>query len=441
MLRFPSAARQVQVTSAVARCRSRTWPPARPRTAFIALALLTALAAAPAGTLAIKGPPTPAPTPPPWTGTLTPELSAALTKRLGELRFAYGIPGIEATMIFPDGRSWRAHAGFQDLAARVPVRNATPFPVASITKTFVAALIIELSQEGRFGLDDQLVAYLPGAAVDPRVTIRQLLSHTSGVYDFFSNARIDVAILGCRSCAWTRARSLAYVKEQLFAPGTAWSYSNTNYVLLGQLAEAVTGESYATLLRRRFFEPLHLISTYVQGKEPAPYPIVHSYRFTSLARSARPIPLWDGTGVSPFRSVTTAADAAGDVASSARDLAVWARGLYGGSVLGPGGTSAMLQVGGSVLLGSAVPYGLGVEQFTMGGRLAYGHNGRLLGARAAIRYLTVEGISLAVVLNTDRGNATAIVDALAAVVLPRTVPPAPSPSPTPSLEAVPVALN
>ncbi len=441
MLRLPPAAQQVLLTPTAPRRDRRTWGPARAQKAFVALALLSAVASAPASALATRAAAPPTPTPPPWTGTLTPELSAALTKRLGELRVAYGIPGIEATMIFPDGRSWRAHAGFQDYAARIPVRNATPFPVASVTKTFVAALIIGLAQEGRFGLDDLLVAYLPAAAVDPRITIRQLLSHTSGVYDFFSNVRIDGAILGCRTCAWTRARSLAYVKEPLFEPGTAWSYSNTNYVLLGQLAEAVTGEDYATLLRRRFFEPLHLISTFVQGKEAAPYPIVHSYRFTSAFRSAKPTPLWDGTGISPFRSLTTAANAAGDVASSARDLAVWARALYGGSVLGPAGTGAMLDVSGSVLLRSPVAYGLGAEQFTMDGRLAYGHNGRLLGARAAIRYLTVEGISLAVVLNTDRGNATAIVNALAAVVLPPPVPPSPSPTPTPSLEAAQVAVN
>ncbi len=374
--------------------------------------------------------PTPTSTPPPATGTLTPELSAALTKRLGELRSRYAIPGIEATIIFADGRSWRAHSGFQDYAARIPVQNATPFPVASVTKTFIAALVVELAQEGRFGLDDPLVRYLPAAGVNPAVTIRELLDHTSGIADFFSSAKIDDAILGCRTCLWTPAKSLSFVGKQLFAPGTRWSYSNTNYVLLGQLVEAVTGDTYANLLRTRFFTPLGLISTFVQGKEAAPYPVVHSYRFSTSSRSERPTALWDGTGVSPFRSLATAAGSAGDIASSARDLALWARALYGGRVLGNDGSKAMLDFNATMLVRSSVPYGLGVEQFTVAGRVAYGHGGRLLGARSAIRYLPAEGMSIAVVINTDRGNPATIVNELAAVALPPLVAPTPSPTPT-----------
>jgi len=370
--------------------------------------------------------PTPTPSRPPATGTLTPELSAALTKRLGELRVFYAIPGIEATIVFADGRSWRAHSGFQDYSARTPVQNATPFPVASVTKTFMAALVVQLAQEGRFGLDDRLVRYLPGANVNPAVTVRQLLDHTSGIADFFSNSEIDTAILDCRTCVWTPAKSLSYVGKQLFAPGTRWSYSNTNYLLLGQLVEAVTGDTCVDLLRTRFFTPLGLISTFVQGKEPAPYPVVHSYRFWTSSRSEKPTGLWDGTGVSPFRSLATAAGSAGDIASSARDLAVWARALYAGGVLGAAGSKAMLDFDATMLLRASIPYGLGVERFTVAGRVAFGHGGRLLGARSAMRYLPAEGMSIAVVINTDRGNPAAIANALAEIALPPVVPSTPS---------------
>jgi D-alanyl-D-alanine carboxypeptidase len=359
-------------------------------------------------------------------------MAVALTKRLGQLRTQFGVPGVEATIIFADGRSWRAHSGFQNYGARTAVQNTTPFPVASVTKTFIAALVVQLAQEGRFDLDDTLLAHLPGARVDARVTIRELLDHTSGIYDFFSNSTIDDAILNCPSCAWTPARALSFVKKQLFAPGTGWSYSNTNYVLLGQLIEAVTGQSYASLLRTRFFEPLGLISTFVEGQEEAPYPIVHSYKFSTPYRSETPTALWDGTGVSPFRSLVTAAGSAGDVASSARDLAIWARALYGGRVLGTDGSKAMLDFGGTMLLRAPVPYGLGVEQFTIAGRIAYGHGGRLLGARSAIRYLPADGMSIAVVINTDRGDPAAILNALAGVALPPLVAPTPSPTPTPT---------
>jgi D-alanyl-D-alanine carboxypeptidase len=383
----------------------------------------------------------PTPTAVPSTGpvVLTPALSTALTKRLGELRSQLAVPGVQATIIFADGRSWRAHAGFQDYARRIPVQNQTPFPVASVTKTFIATLTVQLAQEGRFGLDDSVLTYLPRSGVDKRVTIRELLDHTSGIYDFFSNSRIDSAILGCRTCVWTPSKSLSFVKKPLFAPGTRWSYSNTNYVLLGQLIEAVTGQRYADLLRTRFFEPLGLISTFVQGQEPAPYPIVHSYRFYTSKKSEKPTSLWDGTGVGPFRSLATAAGAAGNIASSARDLALWARALYGGKVLDSVGSKAMLDVSGSLLLRSSIPYGLGVEQFTVAGRTAYGHGGRLMGARSAIRYLPSEGISIAVVINTDRGDPAAIANALATVALPPlpVVTPTPSPTLAPTLSPAP----
>jgi D-alanyl-D-alanine carboxypeptidase len=201
-------------------------------------------------------------------------------------------------------------------------------------------------------------------------------------------------------------------------------------VLLGQLVEAVTGDTYANLLQARFFGPLGLISTFVEGKQTAPYPVVHSYRFFTSRKSETPTGLWDGTGVGPFRSLATAAGAAGDIASSARDLAVWARALYGGKVLGVDGSKAMLDFGGSLLLRSSIPYGLGVEQFTVAGRTAYGHGGRLMGARSAIRYLPAEGMSIAVVINTDRGDPAVIANALATLALPPIVPPVTVPSPT-----------
>ena len=369
-------------------------------------------------------PPSAQPTPVPIPG-------AALTARLAELRRTYGIPGVEATIIFGDGRSWRAHAGFRDYEDRIPLANRTPLAIASVSKTFLAALVIQLADEGRFGLDDPVARWLPAANVDPGATIRELLDHTSGVYDFFSNTSIDKALLSCPSCAWTPSRALSYVKNPYFLPGGGWHYSNTGYVLLGELVEQVTGTAYPTLLRQRFFDRLGLVSTYVQGAEPARFPVSHNYRFLTASLGEAPTPLWDGTGIAPFRAVTTAGWSAGAIASSARDLALWARFLYSGALLGPAGLAEMLDFTPSLPYRAEAPYGLGVQQYTIGGRIAYGHSGRLLGARSAVRYLPGEGISIAVVENTDRGDPAAIAEALLAVVLPPLPVPGPQPSPDP----------
>jgi D-alanyl-D-alanine carboxypeptidase len=366
------------------------------------------------------------------------DLSAALTAALAKLRQKAGIPGISATILWPDGRSWTAVSGFASVSSGVRVTRTTPFPVASVSKTFLAVLVVQLSQEGRFGLDDPLVTWLPAAAVNPTVTIRELLDHTSGIYDFFNNPKIDKALLGCRGCPWTPAKALSYVKKAYFPPGTNWAYSNTNYVLLGQLVEAVTGQTYVTLLRQRFFDPLGLTSTYVQGAEPARgTTIVHSYRFFTTSVKEKPTSLWDGTGISPFRSVVTAAGSAGAVASTSWDLAHWAQALYSGQLLAPPAFSQMLDFAPALATRSAVPYGLGVQEYTISGRTAYGHGGRLLGARSAIRYLPSAGISIAIVMNTDRGDPAAIAKSLLDIVLPPLPPPPPSPSPTPTFSLLP----
>ncbi|HTC85613.1 MAG TPA: serine hydrolase, partial [Candidatus Acidoferrum sp.] len=112
--------------------------------------------------------------------------------------------------------------------------------------------------------------------------------------------------------------------------------------------------------------------------------------------------LSDGSGINPFTSVVTAAGYAGAVASSSRDLAIWARALYAGSLLDPGTQAAMLDVSKSLSVGSKVPYGLGVMDVVLGGRMTVGHDGRLIGARATIRYLPDSGFTVAVTTNQDR---------------------------------------
>lgn len=368
--------------------------------------------------------------------------STELTKALGALRAKYAIPGVSATIIWPDGRSWTATSGFADLYGRVRLTRSTAFAVASVTKTFVSALILQLAQEGRLGLDDPVIAWLPDASVPPAVTVRQLLDHTSGLYDFFSNSAIDAPLRKTPTAAWTTAKTLSYVKAPYFEPGTGWHYSNTNYVLLGQIAEAVTGNAWSAELRARFFEPLNLSSAYVQGAEGVRTTISHGYRFTSTSKTAKAVDLWDRTGVAPFRSVVTAAGAAGAVAASSWDLARWTRALFGGQLLSGAALGTMLDTASTSRYRYAVPYGMGVQQYTIGGRIAYGHGGRLMGARSAIRYIASEGISIAVVTNTDRADPAVIAAALLEVTLPPLPPPPPtplpSPFPTPSASALPI---
>ncbi len=368
----------------------------------------------------------PAPTPTPLP---TPIPAYALQVRLNALRVRYHVPGVSVTIIWPDGRSWTGVNGWADVKLHVPVAPTTAFSVGSISKTFLAALILQLADEGRLSLDDPVLRWLPTARVPADATIRELLDHTSGLYDFFSNPAIDTALLADRRRAWTPARALGYIKAPYCPAGTCWHYSNSNYVLLGQVVQRVTGNPVVTELRRRFLGPLRLVRTFVQGAEAARGTVATSYEVLGSGSSIRTVSQADGTTISPFTSVVTAAGSAGAMAATSRDLAVWARRLYGGAVLRPASLVEMLDVSHSLGAGSALAYGLGAEKVWLGGRLTYGHNGRLIGAGASMRYLPDSGFSIGIVTNQDRVSPDVFATALLAIAFP---PPAPPPLPPPS---------
>ncbi len=342
----------------------------------------------------------------------------ALTTRLGTLRATYGLPGVSAAILFPDGTMWRATSGFADVAAKRRLTADTEFAVASISKTFLAALILVLVDEGKLSLDAPVAPYLPGVELDPAITVRELLDHTSGLHDYFYDPDIDEALLADRKRVWTPEEALAYVGKPYFEPSAGWHYSNTNYVILGLLAETIEGAPLPTQLRTRFLTPLGLDRTHYQGAEKPLGPLARAYRFSGPGLRLRPIPLSDGTNVVPFTSVVTAAGSAGSVASTADDLVTWARALYGGSVLTSTSLSAMVaDVAVTEPFKPSIPYGLGVQAATVDGRPTLGHSGRLLGSRTVMRWLPNQGIAIAVLTNQSRNDPNLVARALLRVVL------------------------
>ena len=348
----------------------------------------------------------------------TPATREALALRLDSLRASYGLPGISAAILFADGSMWRGTSGDADVEADRPVTPDTEFAVASISKTFLAALILVLAEEGEINLETPVSNYLPALAVDPTITVRQLLDHTSGLHDYFYAPDIDEALLADRERVWTTRDALGYVGKPYFKPGKGWHYSNTNYLILGVLAEEIGGQLLATQFRARFFGPLGLDHTRYQGVEEPLGPVARAYRFNGPNIDLPPIPLGDGTDVVPFTSVVTAAGSAGSIASTARDLVIWARALYGGTVLQPASRFAMVaDIGVTASFKPSIPYGLGVQAATVDGRPTLGHSGRLLGSRTVVRWLPDERIAIAVLTNQSRADPNVIARALLQVVL------------------------
>ncbi len=348
----------------------------------------------------------------------TPLARAALDARLQRFKVKLGLPGVSAAILFADGSIWRGTAGLADVAARRKVTPDTAFSVASVSKTFTAALILALVADGRLQLDASARTYLPTLPIDRAVTIRQLLDHTSGLRDFYFGAGVDKALLSKPGRVWDPARSLKYLGKAYARPGTEWHYSNTNYLILGMVAERVGGAPLAAQLQERFFGPLGLDHTIYQSSMQPRGPLARGYRFLGTNPKLPAIDLSDGTSVVPFTSVVTAAGGAGSIATTADDLVHWAHALYGGDAIPPAMRASMVADSlRTARYQPRIPYGLGVQTTPVDGHPALGHSGRFLGARAVVRWLPREHIAIAVLTNQSRSDPNVILANLLKVAL------------------------
>jgi D-alanyl-D-alanine carboxypeptidase len=353
-------------------------------------------------------------------------LRSDLQASLDRLRARDAIPGVSATVIFPDGSTWQGVSGLADVAAKTPVTPETAFAVGSISKTFLATLVLDLVDEGKLRLDAPAREYVANLPIASTITIRQLLDHTSGLYDFFFKPGIDKALRADRSAIWLPSRTLRYVGKPYFKPGLGWHYSNTNYLILGLIAEKASGASVASQLRDRYFGPLGLAQTFYEVAERPRGAVAHGYRFAGSKKTLPPIDLADGTGVTPFRSVVTAAGAAGSIASTSSDIARWAHALYGGQVLDDASLELMIgDAEATALLKARVPYGLGIQEVTISGLPTLGHSGRLLGSQAVVRYFPGAGLTIAVFTNQNRADPSKILGELLRIAVPLPVTPVP----------------
>jgi D-alanyl-D-alanine carboxypeptidase len=340
-------------------------------------------------------------------GVFPAALADRLQDALDRARESLPLPGVQGAVILADGSRWTGASGVREL--NPTVREAAPdssFVVGSITKTFVAALIVQLAEERRLSLADRLSRWFPRYPGAPAITVRQLLNHTSGVYNYFAHPKYEALVFKRPAHRWTTTEILALTGKPYFPPGRGYQYSNTNYVLLGLIAERVMGRSLGDEIRRRFIEPLEMHETFFQGEERIPVRGAMGYLRTS---NERWLGLWDGSPQRPNTSAATVAWAAGAMVSSARDLATWTRALYGGDVLAPSSLSEMLDFG-------RYAYGLGVRALLLAGQPAWGHSGSLRGFTAATWYLPVQQLTVSVTTNRGRIDPTLVAARLAQIV-------------------------
>ena len=168
-------------------------------------------------------------------------------------------------MLVRDSTGVRAGAaGYANLRTKERMRVDHAFRVGSITKTFVATVVLQLAAEGTLGLDDALERWLPGLVANGQaITLRQLLNHTSGIYNYTDDQALNRTLIRNPRRVLTPVELVAVATKHgpNFDPGKRWSYSNTGYILLGLVIEKATATSLEQELRERIFEPLALTRT------------------------------------------------------------------------------------------------------------------------------------------------------------------------------------
>ena len=328
-------------------------------------------------------------------------LRGRLQSVVDEARRDEPVPGISAAVATPDD-AWVGVAGKARSDPEEVVRPETPFVIASVTKTFVAAAILQLREEGRLSFGDKLSRWETRVPDATRITIRQLLSHTSGVRDMWRHPRYVQRVEGRPNHVWTYREVRAMIGSPRFAPGTRYEYSNSNYVLLGRIIELETGHSVAREIRRRFLEPLGLDDTWFQGAEGDPDAVAMGYE----RRNGTWKPMSDGEGLRPTTSLATFFGASGAMVSTARDVADWARALYGGRVLRPSSLDHMTTF-------NSHDYGLGARRKVIGGREAWGHGGSLDGFETSMWYLPELDSSVVVIWNRRDHESDGVANRLA----------------------------
>ena len=295
------------------------------------------------------------------------ELGASLSRLVKK-----GTPG---AMIYvrSGGQATRVARGVSVVKGRRPMRTADTFRIGSLTKTYVATVLVGLAAENKLSLDDPVERSLPGLVPGGEgITIRQLLNHTSGIYEYENDPRVLKPYLkGNLGYRWTPRKlvAIAVSHPPLFKPGTRYDYSNTNYQIAGLIIKAVTGSTLTDQLQQRVFGPLQLRHTALQLSARRDVPDVHGYLVLN-----RP-PATDITGLSPYPW------ADGAIISTLSEVARYYRALLTGRLVDPAMLSAMKTTvpegSGSDLPG--VRSGLGIERYPTRCGSAWGHSGSFPG--------------------------------------------------------------
>ncbi len=334
--------------------------------------------------------------------TVPPGLDNGLRHTLDSMRTVLGAKSLSAAIAFPDGAIWKHAEGISSAQPPVAVTPDDVYLIGSVTKTLTSACVLQLADEGLLSLDDSLHQWLDTIPyVDPNITIRQLLQHTSGIFDVLLHPHNQDSMMADITRIWTPEELIErFISPPLFQPGTSWSYCNTNYFLLGMIIKKATGNPFYTEIRNRFYTPLGLNTFAIPAFEPLNSPVAHAWLDV------------DGDNIlddandfyMSHMALNSSAGAAGGYFATPADCSRWMRIYMRGDLL-PAAMMAEARTTVTAPGSQGGLYGLGLmkNQTDFLGYLAYGHGGDLV-YHASSWYFPAKDISITVFTNDNNKN-------------------------------------
>lgn len=338
-------------------------------------------------------------------------LLASLTAKLKSLHEAASFPGSTLGFVLPDGRSGSVSVGLADIEYKKPLKPTDRMLAGSIGKTYVSAVMLKLVQDGRVNLDTTIDHWLGANAWFSRlpnskdVTLRMLMNHSSGIPEHVLNPDFIAALKKDPDRVWKPEELIAYVLDSkpLFPAGKGWSYADTNYILVGMIFQRVTKKTVYGEVQRLILKPLKLNRTIPSDRRVLPG-VITGYSMPNSPFGFEGRLIVDGKFVINPQMEWTG----GGFASTAEDLARWAKLLFEGKVLSSGVLDQMLKgVEASEGRGSGAgnKYGLAVQIRPSEWGVSYGHGGWFPGYRSEMEYFPHQRIAVAIQFNTDSGRA------------------------------------
>ncbi|MFG3281277.1 serine hydrolase domain-containing protein [Streptomyces sp. NPDC048111] len=341
------------------------------------------------------------------------------------------IPGAVVSVSTPEWGTWTAALGTGDLRTGAPVRADQHMRVGSITKTFTATVVLQLVQEHRLSLDDRVSSFRPDVPDGRRITIRQLLQMTSGLYNYSEDPGFNRRLDQRPADEWTPDELLdvAFAHPSYFPPGEGWHYSNTNYVLLGLIAEHLTGRPLGRLFKERIFDRAGMRETSFDPDRTIPEPRARGYEFISnVASLTAPVltgkdAAWaDWSAGNPY-DVTQVnaswAGAAGAAVSTVDDLRRWAPVLAEGTLLSPEMQRERLHFVPTSDEPGRPTYGLGIADV----QGFIGHDGQIPGYNSFVGYDPERRATVVVLVNLNQSpDGTAPADEITKFLLAKLFP-------------------